>query len=375
MFNESQIRLFKIVLGCLAVFCFFFYSGLQREPIELSLEQVKIPFLELSTAVTQEDSIEDDFKPMVIDSNEIKALGLDSLESGLISDSIQVDSSLATTTTTTTAKPIQLHIDNTPVSIDPNDTTDERILLVGDSQVECVRNAVYNYTLHNNHKLVASVTWYGSVTLDWGYSDTLSYYIKKYQPTTVIYVIGLNEIFVKPGEDRKEQFRNVLNTIEAHNLKYCVLGPAAWEKDFGIVNAMAEIAGIHFFDASKMTLARASDGRHPSLAGGYTWFEAAAEYMTEFLDINFSNKITGKKYFEKDSPLFVIKNKRFKKPAKTAIAAKTDSNKTLVAQPTITTKSDTPSFKKASIETNIQNSASTNNHSESSLNSLQTDKN
>ena len=347
MFNESQIRTLKIVLGCLVVFSVFFINGLKDKPLELQLETTHIPFvswIEDTSSITKAEALED-FQPVVLNPEEMGLLHHD--EDSILNDSIQInipsDSSNKDSIVAIAQAPAVDLYRFTPkdqLLFSGDSTIRERILLVGDSQVECVRNALYNYTLHNQHKLVGAVTWYGSVTLDWGYSDTLNHYIQKWQPTTIIYVIGLNEIFVKPGEDRKREFKNVIERIESYGLKYCIMGPAAWTKDMGIVQAMADIAGKHFFDGSKMDLARADDGRHPSLAGGYTWFEAAAEYMTEHLDIDFSNKIKGKKYFEKNSPLFVIKNKRFKK---------SDAKATAPAVATKTENTELPSSKNTTI--------------------------
>ena len=89
----------------------------------------------------------------------------------------------------------------------------ERILLVGDSQLEAMRNPFYNYVTVNKHTLAATILWYGSSSKQWANTDTLGYYIKKYNPTMVVLVLGLNELFVNDFEQRRVNLQKIKNLL------------------------------------------------------------------------------------------------------------------------------------------------------------------
>jgi hypothetical protein len=155
--------------------------------------------------------------------------------------------------------------------------TNGNILLIGDSQLEGLRLPVYNYCKWNNLKLVASVVWYGSTTKQWGSTDTLSNLLRKYKPSLVIIALGLNELFVKDFEKRKEYINTIKSTLSAAATRYYWIGPAAWKQDDGIVALLAEMNGNHFFDSSKLVLERSSDGRHPSKDAAWIWMDAVSK--------------------------------------------------------------------------------------------------
>ena len=63
-----------------------------------------------------------------------------------------------------------------------------------------------------------AVIWYSSSTLWYGSCDTLSYFVKKYNPTYVILVIGGNELFIRDVRSRDKFVKNILRQIG--NRKY-----------------------------------------------------------------------------------------------------------------------------------------------------------
>ena len=156
----------------------------------------------------------------------------------------------------------------------------ERVLLIGDSQLEGLRNPVYKYCVLNHHELVASVLWYGSTTKSWRKSDTLSYFLKKYKPTYVFIALGLNELYAKDLENRREYIKNILASIKEAEIRYFWIGPAAWKEDKGITTLMAEINGALFYPSHKLVLERASDSMHPSRKGAGIWMDSVASYVT-----------------------------------------------------------------------------------------------
>jgi hypothetical protein len=164
----------------------------------------------------------------------------------------------------------------------------ERVLLLGDSQLEGLKNPVNAYCMKNNHKLVASVIWYGSSTKNWALTDTLQYYINLYKPTTILFAIGLNELFVRDLENRTAYIKTIIQIFDKNNIKYSWIGPAAWTKDKGIISVMQTVVGNHFFPSHSILMERASDGRHPSKKAAKKWFDLVAENITSQGIIDFS---------------------------------------------------------------------------------------
>lgn len=159
-----------------------------------------------------------------------------------------------------------------------DDSIDEgRILLIGDSQLEGLRLPVYNYCKWNNLNLVASVVWYGSTSKQWGTSDTLEYFINRYNPSFVFVALGLNELFVNDLEKRKEYVKSIKNKLTQKGVEYYWIGPAAWKADKGIVSILSELNENRFFDSSKLILERAEDGRHPSRGAAWVWMEEVSK--------------------------------------------------------------------------------------------------
>jgi hypothetical protein len=186
----------------------------------------------------------------------------------------------------------------------------EKILLIGDSQLEGLRIPIYGYCINNNYQLVSTVMWYGSSTKEWGNTDTLDFFIKKYQPSIVVFAIGLNELFVTDLSERKTYIDNIVNKFKKFGLKYFWIGPAAWTKDKGIINLMKKQVGDPFYSSHLLKLDRASDKRHPSRKAARIWFDSVAAYMSKLNTINFSRKyVTTPKI--KDSPLIILSQVRY----------------------------------------------------------------
>lgn len=183
----------------------------------------------------------------------------------------------------------------------------QRVLLIGDSQLEGLRKPIYNYCVLNNHDLVASILWYGSSTKLWGESDTLSYFLKQYQPTYLFIALGLNELFVNDMDNRREYIKNILATIKKFGVRYFWIGPAAWKQDKGITSLLAEMNGAFFYPSHLLKLERANDKMHPSKDGAKVWMDSVATYVTSLrnygLDLSI-HKDTNIKIV--NSPLIII---------------------------------------------------------------------
>lgn len=288
MLNNSKINLIKIALGLLSVFLLFFFVGTFRNPLIFDLKKVSLPLITDSTPVAKQNIIKT----------------VDSIILRPIADSSVSDSSL-----NTPISKIQLNKSASDTFVARNSESDtlydEKILLFGDSQLEGLRNPIYGYCIGNNHKLVSTVLWYGSSTKQWGNTDTLDYFIRKYKPTMVLFAIGLNELFVNDLTSRKTYIDNILAKFKKFNVKYFWIGPAAWTKDKGVINVMQQEVGTNFYPSHLLTLDRANDKRHPSRNASKIWFDSVAVYITKNCKINFSKKTTILPKI-KDTPLIIL---------------------------------------------------------------------
>ncbi len=183
----------------------------------------------------------------------------------------------------------------------------ERVLLIGDSQLEGLRDPIYKYCNINNHDLVATVLWYGSTTKSWAESDTLSFFIEEYKPSYLFIALGLNELFVNDLENRRNYIKSILAPVKKSGIRYFWIGPAAWEKDKGITTLMAEMNGKFFYPSHNLKLDRCDDKMHPTRKGARIWMDSVATYVTSLgkygLDLNIKKDTTIKII---NSPLIII---------------------------------------------------------------------
>lgn len=201
----------------------------------------------------------------------------------------------------TKASPVKVYIN----ALDSTDTTKTRVLLIGDSELDHLRVPVYNYCKNNNCELVATVTWYGSTTVQWGQGDTLQKYLDRYNPDFVFCVLGLNELFIPNVEPRREPVRNIARLVKQSGAKFYWVGPAAWKQDQGICNMLQEELDSLCYPSHKLTLERANDHRHPSRDGSKVWFDSVAVAVTHYTRLDLSIPVT-KYETPKNSPSIVI---------------------------------------------------------------------
>ncbi|NJO88626.1 MAG: SGNH/GDSL hydrolase family protein [Chloroflexia bacterium] len=160
----------------------------------------------------------------------------------------------------------------------PKDTTSQRILLIGDSMLEGLKDRLEDYTEYNNHFL-KTVIWYSSSTLWYGSSDTLKYFIDEYKPTYIMLVLGANELFV-PNIIRKrtQNVKHILEQIDT--LNYVWIGPPNWKEDTGINKMILKNVGsMHYFPSKNLNYKRTSDGAHPTKASSAMWMDSIAVWI------------------------------------------------------------------------------------------------
>ena len=299
MNNQSKNNLLKVAVALLIVFFVFFLLGKFSIPGFQIFKKIQIGdiFHTQSLKKTQKKSIdslnvsEADSIPLIKDSSTISKVTSPSFKR------VFIDSNSGKSTFKYNAEPIC------------DTCKGERVLFVGDSELDGLFKPAHEYCLANGHKLVTSVIWYGSHTRHWAITDTLDYYINKVKPTVVLMALGLNEIFAFDLEKRRKYMKTIKAKFEKYNVKYFYIGPAAWVKDNGITTVMEQEFSPHFFPSHIYDYERMKDKRHPSFAASKIWFDSIARKITLNGDIDFSRKYKGK--FVPYGPVIMMKLPRF----------------------------------------------------------------
>ncbi|MFM7595133.1 MAG: hypothetical protein ACKO4Y_03035 [Flavobacteriales bacterium] len=167
---------------------------------------------------------------------------------------------------------------NMPLSAEKESHISQRILLLGDSETGGLIYPLNDYCVANGHKLEAVFTWFSASILNFGYSKKVDELIEKYDPTFVIFVVGLNEMYVTDMDRRAEAaqlFRKKLG-----DTPYLWVGPANFTTDHGINKVFEETADPGCFVLSKdLEIPRGGDHRHPNIEGYKIWMDYIASYI------------------------------------------------------------------------------------------------
>jgi len=224
----------------------------------------------------------------------------------LLLDSLQTDSTLADTA----AKALDLAENSTIlyitdtisfVPVEKSDSSEQRILLVGDSEAGGLVSLFNDYCVSNGHKLVATMVWNSATVYNYGYSTRVDDLIKQYQPTLVVIVLGLNELYARDLAKRAKA-ADMLRA-KLGSTPYLWVGPANFMEDYGINKVYEQTATSERFVLSKnLNLPKGSDKRHPNREGYKIWMEHIARFVqaSELYDFKFEipkkfgNRITGK---------------------------------------------------------------------------------
>ncbi len=156
---------------------------------------------------------------------------------------------------------------------------EERVLIMGDSECGGLCRQLNDYCIQNGHKLVVSFVWNSATILNFAYADTVSQIIKKYKPTYVFLVVGLNELYSKDITKRKNAAMALAKKLEG--IRYSWIGPANYVKDYGINNAFftSALPGT-FFSSKDLNLSKGSDNRHPNTEGYRMWMDTIASWVS-----------------------------------------------------------------------------------------------
>ena len=159
------------------------------------------------------------------------------------------------------------------------DTSTHRILFVGDSMVEGLRYRLSQYAVANGHTMQC-VIWYSSSSKYWAKSDTLSYFIRKFDPTYIFLCIGANELFVRNLDERDAAVGEVIREIG--DLPFIWIGPPNWKPDTGINDILLRHCGKkRYYPSLRLEYKRAKDGAHPVLSSYNMWADSVSTWLRD----------------------------------------------------------------------------------------------
>ena len=168
--------------------------------------------------------------------------------------------------------------DKTAAQVVHVDSTPQNILLMGESMVEGLAKPFANYCAANGHQF-NSVCWYSSTTRHWVQTDTLEYFLNKFNPSYVFVTIGGNEQFLSNLESREQFIKQIIRRIGDRKLVW--LGTPAWKKDTGINDLTRRIVGDdRYFDARNLNIKRKKDGAHPTPESSSLWMDSIAAWIS-----------------------------------------------------------------------------------------------
>lgn len=196
---------------------------------------------------------------------------------------------------TTTIAALSDSIKTATVAVQEVDTTKQNILLLGDSMVEGLSRPFADYCAANGHEY-NSVCWYSSTSKTWAKTDTLAYFLNKFNPTMVLVSLGGNEQFVRDLDDRERYVKKIIDVI-GPDRKLVWIGTPSWKDDTGINEINRRNAGDdRYFNSKRLNISRAKDHIHPTSAGSVAWMDSIATWMGSF---DYRHPIVMKKYSEK----------------------------------------------------------------------------
>lgn len=157
------------------------------------------------------------------------------------------------------------------------DSTPQNIFIFGDSMTQNLALRLGAYARANGHTMHA-VNWDSSNTKIWADSDTLDYFIRRFEPTFVFITLGSNELYMKHPEQRLPYVKRILDKIG--DIPYVWIGPPNWQEDYGI-NDMIQNAVRRgsFFRSAGMEFQRKKDHVHPTRASSALWMDSIMRWL------------------------------------------------------------------------------------------------
>ena len=268
--------------------------------LPLSIRIGDIEILKLS-AVGQDNSEKLNEIEQTIKEKRIKADGFKrQVKNVVVTDTIQIKD-----TTKTFVLP------DLPRYADKEDSSHQRIMLIGDSQAGGICYALNDYCSANGHRLESVFVWNSATILNFAYSTRIEEAIAKYKPTFIFVVMGLNELYAKDIAKRSKAAKLFHEKIK--HIPYLWIGPANFKEDKGINKVFQSTADSgSFFLTKGMNLPKASDGRHPSSVGYQLWMDSIANWMNERARYKIAMARPTKKYYPFKSKMLVLNAAKYR---------------------------------------------------------------
>lgn len=164
-------------------------------------------------------------------------------------------------------------------NVNPVDSTAQSIFIFGDSMTLNLALRLGDYAKQNGHS-VNAVNWDSSNTKIWAESDTLKYFIRKFQPTQIFISLGSNELYLKNPRSRKIYIEKILEMIG--DIPYVWIGPPNWKEDTGMNAVIANtVKPGSFFLSEGIKLARKRDRIHPTRQASALWVDSIMRWLPE----------------------------------------------------------------------------------------------
>lgn len=153
----------------------------------------------------------------------------------------------------------------------------QNILFIGDSMLEGLSKRFNDYAEENGHTL-NTVIWYSSTSEQWAETDTLEYFINKFNPSYIVICLCSNELFVKDVDARKQSIHKLVGKIGSRPFVW--ISPPNWKEDTGINDAIIAEVGINrYFDSRSLDLERGRDNAHPTFSAAALWMDTIAGWL------------------------------------------------------------------------------------------------
>ncbi|MDE6409076.1 MAG: hypothetical protein K2K81_02370 [Muribaculaceae bacterium] len=157
------------------------------------------------------------------------------------------------------------------------DTTPKKIFFFGDSMVDYLGRPFESYAAKNGHE-IESVVWFSSTTQHWAQTDTLQYFLRKYDPSYVVICLGSNEVEARDIKRRQKWVEEIQQKLG--DLPYVWVSPPNWTEEEGFTNMIKEAVGAdRFFDSSHLSMERGPDHKHPTYEAAVGWMDTVASWM------------------------------------------------------------------------------------------------
>lgn len=158
------------------------------------------------------------------------------------------------------------------------DSLPKSIFIFGDSMSYNLALRLAAYAAQNGHT-IHSINWDSSTTKKWADSDTLKYFLKKYDVDFVVIALGANEMYTRNADALKPNVNKILAAIG--DCPYIWIGPPDLKGNTGKFEELLEATCRpgSFFKSSGIPMQRRGDNIHPTKEASAFWMDSVAHWM------------------------------------------------------------------------------------------------